>query len=40
MAHLDGLPHLEAVRFAKKIAAHKHAVIGPMFASIDRKSLY
>jgi aminoimidazole riboside kinase len=40
MAHLDGLPHLEAVRFAIKIASYKLGVVGPILTPIDRKSLY
>jgi sugar/nucleoside kinase (ribokinase family) len=40
MAHLDGLPHLEAIRFAIKIAAHKISTVGPISTRIERKTLY
>lgn len=40
MAHLDGLPHLEAARFAIKIAARKIGTVGPISTLIDRKTLY
>ncbi len=40
MAHLDGLPHLEAAHFATQIAAHKIGTIGPISMVIDRKILY
>jgi sugar/nucleoside kinase (ribokinase family) len=40
MAHLDGLPYLEAARFAIKIAAHKISRVGPIPTLIDRKTLY
>jgi fructokinase len=40
MAHLDGLPHLEATRFAIKVAAHKISTVGPISTMIERKTLY
>ena len=40
MAHLDGLPHLEAAHFATQIAARKIGAVGPISTVIDRKTLY
>lgn len=40
MAHLDGLPPLEAAHFATQIAARKIGTVGPISTTIERKKLY
>lgn len=40
LAHLDGFPPVQAVRFAIAVAHYKIGFVGPLLAPIDRKKLY